>query len=68
MDAETKKKLIIPFVIFVALVALNINTIVNGIKQHNTNRVVIASVSCVLVFVFFVVVLRSANRGGNKGI
>jgi large-conductance mechanosensitive channel len=56
MDS-TKKKLIIPFITFLALMAVNVNTIARGINEHQTWRIVAASVSGLLMIAFAVFIL-----------
>ena len=63
MDS-TKKKLIVPFITFLALMAVNVNTIVRGINEHQTWRIVVASVSGLLMiaFLIFILVRLSKNK------
>ncbi|EHQ27809.1 hypothetical protein [Mucilaginibacter paludis] len=66
MDSELKKKLLIPFLVFVGLLALNANSIINAINQHQTSRVIIASASSVFIIIAFIVVIRSVKKNNNK--
>jgi len=65
MDTELKKKLVIPFIVFIGLLAVNINSIVNGVNNHNTWRVVAATASCILIGIAFFVVIRSIRKSGR---
>jgi uncharacterized membrane protein YbhN (UPF0104 family) len=66
MDPEVRKKLIIPFVVFLAILAINTNTIINAVNQHNPTRIVIAAVSTVIVLGLLIFTVRKAGKGGNK--
>jgi hypothetical protein len=66
MDSASKKKLIVPCLVFVVLLALNTNSIINGINQHQTSRVVIAATSSAVIVIAFFLLLRSVKRNSNK--
>ncbi|RKR80912.1 hypothetical protein BDD43_1049 [Mucilaginibacter gracilis] len=67
MDTEAKKKLIIPVLVFLGVLAINTNTIINAVKAHDTTRTVIASGSTVIVLMLLIVVIRRAvNGAGSK--
>jgi len=65
MDSASKKKLIVPILVFLALLALNINSLVSGITHHQTSRVMLAIVSTAIIIVAFIVVLRSVKKNSN---
>jgi len=67
MDPEIRKKLTVPVIVFVLILAINTNSIINGIKAHNTSRVVIAIVSTVIVLACLIIMALNLNKnGGNK--
>jgi hypothetical protein len=66
MDIEGRKKLIIPFIVFLCILGVNANSIVNGINNHNTTRVVIASVSTVIVLCLLVFTIYNAKKESKK--
>ncbi|MEO6524089.1 MAG: hypothetical protein ABIN91_20560 [Mucilaginibacter sp.] len=66
MDTEVRKKLVVPFIVFLGILGVNANSIVNGINQHNTTRVVIASVSTVIVLCLLIFTIYNANKNSKK--
>jgi hypothetical protein len=66
MDTELRKKLIVPFTVFLGVFAININTIINAIAKHETWRVVVASVSCLIIIGAFFIVMRSIRNNNKK--
>ena len=51
MNPELRKKLVIPFIIIVGFLAVNTDSMVKGIEQDQVWRVLIASVSDLLIIV-----------------
>jgi len=51
MEKDINKKLVIPFITSLGFIAISINSLFKGIDQHQTWRIVLASV----VGLFFVV-------------
>jgi len=66
MDTEVRKKLIVPFIVFLGILGVNANTIINGINQHNTTRIVIASVSTVIVLGLLIFTVVNANKSSKR--
>lgn len=67
MNPEIRKKLIVPFIVFLLILAINTNSIISGIQNHNTSRVVIAVISTVIVLACLLIMIRNLNKtGGNK--
>lgn len=66
MDPEIRKKLTVPIIVFLLILAINTNSIISGIKNHNTSRVGIAIISTLIVLVCLIVVIRNANKGGGN--
>ena len=67
MDPEIRKKLTVPIIVFVLILAINANSIISGINTHNTSRVVIAIISTLIVLACLIVVVRNAGKTrGNK--
>ncbi|HTD41818.1 MAG TPA: hypothetical protein VK671_14410 [Mucilaginibacter sp.] len=67
-----KKRLILLIIIFVGIMAVNINSIINGINEHQTWQIVVASVSSALMLgaVIFIFVrlskVKKQETPGNK--
>lgn len=66
MDTETRKKIIVPVIMFIAVLGINVNSIINGINQHNTSRIVIALASSLIVLICLVFLIRNAKKGNDK--
>jgi uncharacterized membrane protein YbhN (UPF0104 family) len=62
MDPEVRKKLVVPFVVFIAILAINTNTIIKAINEHNTTRIIIASLSTVIVLALLLFTVRNAKK------
>jgi len=61
MDS-VKKKLFIPFVLFLVAIAVNTNSIFRGIEKHETWRIIVATSSSVLMISFAIVVWVMLSR------
>lgn len=68
MDSSIKKKLILPLIIFVGMMIVNTNSIISGVEQHQTSRIVVASASSVLMLgaVIFILIRMSKIKKGNS--
>ncbi|HTH82811.1 MAG TPA: hypothetical protein VL490_07735 [Mucilaginibacter sp.] len=49
-------------VIFVGMMIVNVNSIISGIGEHNTTRIVIASASSVIMIIPVVLILIRLSR------
>lgn len=71
MDS-VKKRLILPIIIFVGMMVVNTNSIISGIEEHQTWRIVVASVSSALmlgavIFIFVrIAKVKKREASGNK--
>jgi hypothetical protein len=66
MNPEIRKKLIVPFVVFLLILAINTNSIISGVENHNTSRVVIAVISTLIVLVCLLIMIRNINKTDGK--
>lgn len=71
MDS-VKKRFVLPLIIFVGIMVMNISSIISGIEEHQTWRIVIASVSSALmlgavIFIFMrLSKVKKQETPGNK--
>jgi len=65
-----KKRLILPMIIFVGMMVVNITSIINGINEHQTWRIVIASISSVLMLgaIALILIRLSRQKGQDTSI
>ena len=49
-------------IIFVGMMIVNVNSIISGIEEHNTWRIVIAAVSSVVMIIPVVLIIMRLNR------
>lgn len=66
MNEEVKKKLAIPFMIFVSMIGINVNSIVNGIDKHQPWRIALAAASSLLFIVMLVVAYKSLKKAAKQ--
>lgn len=66
MDPLIKKKLIVPFIIFLLILVIDINSIISGIAQHNILRVIVGAIATAIIVTCFVFLYRSAKNGGGN--
>ncbi|MBV8391247.1 MAG: hypothetical protein JO080_15690 [Mucilaginibacter sp.] len=57
-----KTLLVLIMVIFVGMMIVNVNSIINGIHEHQTWRIVIASASCVIMLVPLVLIIIRLSK------
>jgi hypothetical protein len=57
-----KTLFILIMVIFVGMMIVNVNSIISGIEEHNTSRIVIASASSVIMIIPVVLILIRLSR------
>jgi|GEM_PF-962957 len=57
-----KTLFILIMVIFVGMMIVNVNSIISGIEDHNTMRIVIASASSVIMIIPVVLILIRLSR------
>ena len=57
-----KTLFILIMVIFVGMMIVNVNSIISGIEDHNTTRIVIASASSVIMIIPVVLILIRLSR------
>jgi hypothetical protein len=57
-----KKRLILPMIIFVGMMVVNTNSIISGIEEHQTSRIIIASVSSALMLGAVVFILIRLSK------
>lgn len=57
-----KTLFILIMVIFVGMMIVNVNSIISGIQEHNTTRIVIASASSVIMIIPVVLILIRLSR------
>ena len=62
MDAEIRKRLTVPFIVCLAILGINTNSIINGVRQHNNLRIAVAVISTLIVFGCFAVVWRNVGK------
>jgi protein-S-isoprenylcysteine O-methyltransferase Ste14 len=62
MDKSIAKKLVIPFIVFLGFVAINVNSLANGIANHQTWRIVVAGVSLVFFLIAIKYILKTTFR------
>ena len=65
METDIRKKIFMPFIIFLVAVVTDVNSAVRGIDHHETWRIVIAGVSGVLFIVaatYLGILLFKGNR------
>jgi len=71
MDS-VKKKLIIPFFVFLGMTVVNFNSLMRGIEKHETWRIVIASAAFAVLIALALVVgvqlskMKKEEAGLNK--
>jgi len=65
MEKNIDKKLLIPFITSIGFIAISVNSIVKGIDQHQTWRIVLASVGG-LFFVVIVAIIINAFIKNRK--
>ena len=57
-----KALFILTMIIFVGMMIVNVNSIISGIEEHNTWRIVIAAVSSVVMIIPVVLIIMRLNR------
>ena len=65
MDS-VKKRVILPLIIFVSIMVMNISSIISGIKEHQTWRIIIASVSSVLMLGAVIIIFIRLSKAKNQ--
>lgn len=58
----SKNSRVILYLIFVSIVVINITTLINGIQKHETWRIVVGSISLVLMLIAAVLTLIGYKR------
>ena len=57
-----KTLFILIMIIFVGMMIVNVNSIISGIEEHNTSRIIIASASSVIMIIPLVLILIRLSR------
>ena len=59
MEKDIKKKLVIPFITSLGFIAISINSLFKGIDQHQTWRIVLASVGGLFFVVLTAIIINA---------
>jgi len=65
MDS-VKKRLILPLIIFVSIMVVNISSIISGVEEHQTWRIIIASVSSVLMLGAVIIIFKRISKAKKQ--
>ena len=68
MEKDIKKKLLIPFLVFLGFIAMSVKSLYRGIVNHETWRIVLASVSGVVFVAFIVLIVYTVIKNGRKAV
>jgi hypothetical protein len=66
MEKDIKKKLLIPFLVFLGFIAVSVRAAYRGIVNHETWRIVLASVSGLVFVAFIVLIVYTVVKNGRK--
>jgi hypothetical protein len=66
MEKDIRKKLVIPFIVFLGFIAVSVNSIYRGIVQHETWRIIMASVAGAVFVAFVVLIVYTVWKNERK--
>ncbi len=66
MNEADKKKLVIPFIMFMSMLGVNVNSIINGVDKHQPWRIVLAVASSLIFIVMLWLAAKSTKRAGKQ--
>ncbi|MGZ3872723.1 MAG: hypothetical protein ACXVJD_07380 [Mucilaginibacter sp.] len=56
------KKLVLPFITFLSILTINITSLISGVQQHQTWRIVVASIALLLMLATVAVILMNTYK------
>ena len=66
MEKDIRKKLLVPFLVFLGFIVVSVNSIYKGIVQHETWRIVLASVAGAVFVAFVVLIVYTVWKNERK--